>query len=148
MGVEDRELVAVVFGEPDVRIVELELESIRRRGLVASGLVALGPPVAEEDQTARLVRRLALRVRDELRAHGVGDHHQTVRSIADSTSRASQKSAERYFQPPSARIATITPSSRSDASLRAMWTTAPEDTPAKMPSSSSSRRTSSTDSSF
>src|SRR5205807_3412145 len=76
------------------------------------------------------------------------DYHQTVRSIERSTSSASQKSAERYFQPPSARIATTTPSSRSAASLRATCTTAPAETPAKMPSSSSSARTARTESSL
>src|SRR3989442_773489 len=110
MGVEDGELVAVVLREPDLRIVELELEAVRRRGLVAPGLVALRPAFKQEHHPARFVRRLSFRVRDERRAHVVRNHHQTVRPIADSMSSASQKSAERYFQPPSARIVTITPS--------------------------------------
>src|SRR5438309_7645850 len=119
MGVEDGELVAVVLREPQLRIVELQLEAVGRRSRVASALVALGAAVAHEEETASLVRGLRFGVRDELYADVVGDHHQTVRSIADSTSSASQKSAERYFQPPSARMATIVPSSRSAASLRA-----------------------------
>src|SRR5215831_12482280 len=146
--VEDRELVALVLRIPDLGVVELELEPIGRCRGVAARLVALGQPVPKQYEAARLVRRLSQRVLDERRAHVGGDHHQTVCSIDSSTSSASQKSAERYFQPPSAKIATTTPSSRSSASLRATWLTAPADTPAKTPSSSSSRRTSRTDSSF
>src|SRR5207247_665295 len=112
------------------------------------GLVARRSAAAQEHEPARLVRRLSLGVLDELGAHPGRNHHQTVRSIACSTSSASQKSADRYFQPPSARIATTTPSSSSPASLRATWPTAPAETPAKIPSSSSRRRTSRTDSSF
>src|SRR6266849_2798124 len=145
---ENGELVAVVLREPDLWIVELQLEPVRRGCRVATGLVALCASVAQEHQTAGFVRRLALGVRDDRLAHVVRDHHQIVRSIAVSTSSASQKSAERYFQPPSAKIATTTPSSSSAASRRATWPTAPADTPAKMPSSSSRRRTSRTDSSF
>src|SRR6266702_3982466 len=145
---EDGELVAGVFREPHLRIVEFELDAVRRRGLVAARLVAFSAAVAEEDQTAGFVRRLSFGVRDQLPAHVLRDHHQTVRSIAASTSSASQKSAERYFHPPSARIVTTTPLPRSDASLRATWTTAPDETPAKIPSSWSRRRTSSTESSF
>src|SRR3954470_3227430 len=148
MRVEHRELVAVVLGEPQLRVRQLELESIRRRRLVRPRLVALRPPVAKEEQPARFVRRFALGVRDELCAHAAGDHHQTVCSIEASTSSASQKSADRYFQPASARTATVVDPSRSAASLRATCATAPDDTPAKMPSSSSSRLTSRTDSSF
>ena len=54
-----------------------------------------GASVAEEDEPACFVRCFPFGVRDELRAHVLGDHHQTVRSIAVSTSSASQKSAER-----------------------------------------------------
>src|SRR6185312_5158303 len=146
--VKDGELVPVVLRVPDLRVVELELEAVRRRRCVLSRLVALGDAVAQQHEPARLVRRFRLRVRDERRAHVGGDHHQTVRSIASSTSSASQKSADRYFQPPSAKIATTTPSSSSRASLRATWPTAPAETPANTPSSSSKRRTSRTDSSF
>src|SRR5438034_2552005 len=145
---EDGELVAVVLRVPDLRIVELELEAVGRRRRIAARLVALGAFVAQQHQPTRLVRRLLFRVRDQCGAHVGGNHHQTVRSIACSTSSASQKSAERYFQPPSARIATTTPSSSSPASLRATCPTAPDETPAKTPSSSSRRRTSRTDSSF
>src|SRR3954447_6594796 len=145
---ENRELVAFVLGKPDLGIVELQLEAVRRRRGVVARLVALRLAVAEQDETASFVRHLALGVRDERFAHVGGNHHQTVRSIACSTSSFSQKSAERYFQPASARIATTTPSSSSSASFRATCPTAPADTPAKMPSSSSSRRTSCTDSSF
>src|SRR6266571_8675226 len=146
---EDGELVAVVLREPDLGVVELELEPVGRRGGVAAGHVSLGNPVAKENETACLVGGFCLGVRSQRPPHvGGHNHHQTVRSIARSTSSASQKSAERYFQPPSARIATTTPPSSSAASLRATWTTAPDETPAKRPSSSSRRRTSRTDSSF
>src|SRR6266571_1650440 len=116
---EDRQLVAVVFGEPRLGVVELELEAVRRVRFVAAGLVTLCATVSQQDQPAGLVRRFPLGVRDELGAHLGGDHHQTVRSIDASTSSALQKPAERYFQPPSARIATTTPPSRSAASLQA-----------------------------
>src|SRR3954466_473139 len=116
---EDGELVAVVFGVPDLRIVELELEAVRRRRGVASRLVALGAAVAQQHEPAGLVRCFLLRVHDKGRPHLRRNHHQTVRSIECSTSSASQKSADRYFQPPSAKIATTTPASSSDASLRA-----------------------------
>src|ERR671923_520104 len=145
---KDCELVAGVLGKPDLGVVELELEAVRRGSRVAARLVSLGSAVAQEHETAGLIRRLALRMDDERSADVARNHHQTVRSIARSTSSASQKSAERYFQPPSARIATTTPSSSSAASLRATCKTAPEETPAKIPSSSSRRRTSCTDSSF
>ena len=69
VGVEDGELVAVVLGVPDLRIVELELEAVRRRGRVSPGLVALCAAVAQQHEPARLVRRLSLRVRDERGAH-------------------------------------------------------------------------------
>ena len=94
MGVEDGELVAVVLGEPHVRVLELELEPVRGRGRVPAGLVPLCAAVAEEDDAAGLVRRFTLGVRSELCAHALGNHHQTVRSIAVSTSSASQKSAD------------------------------------------------------
>src|SRR5438309_10626705 len=145
---EDGQLVARVLREPDLRIVELELEAVRRRGRVSSGLVPLGPSVTQEDEPARLVRDFFPGVLDEPGSYLGRDHHQTVRSIACSTSSDSQKSADRYFQPPSARIATTTPSSSSPASLRATCPTAPAETPANKPSSSSRRRTSRTDSSF
>src|SRR5437773_5404667 len=148
MGMEHRELVAVVFGEPELGIVELQLEAVRRRGRVPPRLVPLGPAVADQDEAARFVGRLALGVRHELCTHLVGNHHQTKRSIDPSTSSASQKSALRYFQPASARTATTTPPSRSAASFRATRTTAPDETPAKTPFSSSRRRTSRTESSL
>jgi hypothetical protein len=44
--VEDGELVAVVLGVPDLRIVELELEPVRRRRRIAPRLVALRTAVA------------------------------------------------------------------------------------------------------
>src|SRR6266566_3463780 len=100
------------------------------------------------DGLAGLVRRLGPRVLLERGAHLGSDHHQRSASISPSTSSASQKEAERYFQPASARIATITPSSSSAASLRATWTTAPAETPANTPSSSSSARTPATASAF
>ena len=61
---------------------------------------------------------------------------------------SAQKGALRYFQPPSASTQTTTPSSSSPAIFRATWSTAPDEPPAKIPSSSSSARTPSTDSSF
>src|SRR5215211_2465170 len=144
---EDREVVPVVLEEPDLG-VDLELEAVGRGGAVAAGHVALGASVAEEQQPARLVRVLRARVLLERGADLRRDHHQTVRSIDVSTSAASQKSADRYFQPPSGRTQTTTASSRSAARRRATCATAPDETPAKMPSSSSRRRIASTDSSF
>jgi hypothetical protein len=46
--VDDRELVAVVLEEPELRI-DLELEPIRRRSGVAARFVPLGDPVAENE---------------------------------------------------------------------------------------------------
>ena len=112
MRVEHRELVALVLEEPRVGI-DLELEAVRRLERVAPSHVALRAAVAKHDQTARLVRRLVARVLRELRANLGRDHHQTLSSIARSTSSASQNGAERYFQPPSARTQTTTPSSSS-----------------------------------
>src|SRR5438874_69428 len=112
------------------------------------GLVALGLDVAKVDDAVRFVRRLGSRVLLERGAHLGADHHQRSASISRSTSAASQKEAERYFQPASARIATTTPSSSSAASLRATWTTAPAETPAKRPSRSSRARTPATASAF
>src|SRR6187455_1670889 len=130
--VEDREFVAVVFEEPRLR-GHVQLEAVRRRGHVATRDVALSDAVLADDEPARFVRRLGLCVLDELVSNGRRDYHQTDRSIERSTSAASQKSAERYFQPPSARTQTTTPSSSSPASLFATCATAPEDTPPKMP---------------
>ena len=48
-------------------------------------------------------RSVRLGVLPDRQARRVGDYHQTVRSIDSSTSSASQKSADRYFQPASAR---------------------------------------------
>src|SRR3954465_13546470 len=145
---ENRELVALVLGKPDLGIVELQLEAVRRRRGVVARLVALRLAVAEQDETASFVRHLALGVRDERFAHVGGNYHQSVRSIACSTSSVSQKSAERYFQPASARIVTTTPSSSSPASLHATCTAAPAETPAKVPSRSSSACTAATGSAF
>src|SRR5947209_2491297 len=147
MGVEDGELVAVVLEEPQAGI-GLELETVRRRGGVATALVALRDAVAHDDEPARLVRLLGARVSDELGTHLLGDHHQSVRSMDCSTSSAFQKSALRYFQPASASTQTTTPSSSSAARVRATCTTAPDETPANMPSASSSARTARTESSF
>src|SRR6185312_11905005 len=107
-----------------------------------------GDAVVQHDEPAGLVRVLFGRMRDERRAHLLRDYHHRVRSIDSVTSCASQKSAERYFQPPSARTQTTTPSSSSSASFTATCTTAPAETPAKMPSLSSSARTAAIDSSF
>src|SRR5262249_57799392 len=114
---------------------------------VGAADVALRVTAAEDDQAACLVRRLHLRVLDELRADPRRDHHQTLSSIARSTSAACQNAAERYFHPASARTQTTTPSSSSSASLRATCATAPADTPANRPSRARKSRTPATDSS-
>src|SRR5437867_12199251 len=147
MRVEDRELEAVVLQEPRLRI-DVELEAVRRLERVPPGHVALRTAVAEHDQSAGFIRRFRAGVVRQLGAKLGRDHHQTLSSIARDTSAASQKSAERYFQPPSARMQTTTPSSSSPASLLATWVTAPEETPANSPSASRSARTPATDSSF
>src|SRR5207302_4543660 len=95
-----------------------------------------------------LVRGFGSRVLLEGGADLGANYHQRSASISPSTSSASQKEAERYFHPASARIATTTPSSSSPASLRATWATAPAETPAKTPSLSSSARTPATASAF
>src|SRR5207244_11963719 len=112
------------------------------------GDVALCRAVSQRDEPARLVRLFRARVGLELRADLGWDHHQTALSSSSASAPVSQKPAERYFQPPSASTATTTPSSRSAASLRATWTTAPEETPAKMPSRAKSSRSPATDSAF
>src|SRR5579862_8831738 len=77
------------------------------------------------------------------------NYHQSDASIERSTSDAFQNGAERYFQPASARTqTTVEPPGNSSAIRRATWTTAPEDTPAKIPSRSSSARTAATASAF
>src|SRR5439155_27280832 len=129
-------------------VLRPELEAVRARCLVDRGDVALGDAVAKGDQATCLVRCLRARVLGELGTDGRGHYHQTDRSIAPATSSESQKSAERYFQPPSASTQTMTPSSSSSASRSAAWITAPEETPPKMPSRSSSRRRPATDCSF
>src|SRR5205823_13695211 len=139
MRVEEGELVAFVLQEPVLR-VSTEVEAVRARGRVLAGDVALGDAVPEDDEPAGLVRRLRARVCLKLRADLRRDHHQTPPSSSRSGSAASQKPAERYFQPPSASTMTTTPSSSSAASFRAAWTTAPDETPAKIPSCSSSAR--------
>src|SRR5262249_25489603 len=137
--VEDGELVAVVLEKPALGL-DLELEAVRARGRVAGREGALGHAAAERDQAAGFVRLPPPRVLLARGADRGRDHHQTASSIARSGSAASQNGAERYFQPASARTATTTPSSSSAASLRATWITAPEETPAKTPSSSRSAR--------
>src|SRR5262245_38389801 len=131
MGVEDGELVALVLEiEDQRRIGNDEIEAVGARRRVDTGDEPLGGPVTERDQAAGLVRCLLLRVPLELQPQLGGDYHQGPCSIAAPGSCASQKSPERYFQPPSARIATTTPSSSSSARRRATWTTAPDETPA------------------
>src|SRR6266851_4008555 len=148
MRVEDGQLVAVVLEEPDLG-VGLELVAVRRLEPVAAADVALGDAVAENDQAAAFVRCLLAAVRAQLLADRLGDYHHSVRSIDSSTSSARQNSAERYFQPPSASTATmVEPSGSSSAILRATCTTAPAETPAKIPSRSSSACTAATDSAF
>src|SRR5215470_5374334 len=142
--VDDRKLVALVLEEPQVRI-DLQLEAVRRLGGVAAGLVAIGDSVAQHEQAAALVRQLLPRVVGQRLAHGRRHYHH---SLLSSISSPCQKPAERYFQPPSARTPTTTPSSSSPASRRATWSTAPLETPAKMPSRSRSACTPATASSF
>src|SRR5919106_6726714 len=147
MRVEDGELVALVLEEPDLG-VDLELEPVRGLRSIAAPHVLVRDSVAHQQDSTRLVGGLRLGVLRQCPPNFGGHYHQTVRSIDRSTSSASQKSAERYFQPASASTQTTTPSSRSAASLRATCATAPDETPAKIPSSSSSARTPATDSSF
>src|SRR5690348_5539390 len=129
--------------------VEIQLEAVRRGGLVHGRDVLDGSPVLEEQQAAGLVRRLGAGMGRDRVAHRRRDYHQSVRSIEPPTSSALQKSALRYFQPPSARMQTTTaPSSSSSASFRATCTTAPPEMPAKIPSRSRRARTAATDSSF
>src|SRR5436190_1876628 len=147
MRVEDGELEAVVLEEPHLGI-DVELVPVRRRELVPAAHVPLRDAVAEDDHAAALVRRLLGGVRMELLPDGRRNHHQSVASIDSSTSASAalQNGAERYFQPPSARTqATVEPSGSSSAIRRATWTTAPDETPAKIPSRSRSARTAITD---
>src|SRR5205085_1495318 len=146
---EDGEPESLVLEEPRLGLGE-ELEPVRARGLVRPRDVALGDVVAKDEKPAGLVGPLGLGVLDERRAHLCRDYHQRRSSIVASawSVGAVQKSAERYFQPPSARTATTVPSSSSRARRRATWRTAPEETPAKMPSRSRSIRTPATESSF
>src|SRR5437867_13074145 len=99
---EDGELVAVVLEEEVERVARSQLEAVRAGRGVLGRQVALGDAVAEGDQSAGLVRSFVVRMLLELAADRLGDYHQWPRSIAASGSSASQKSAERYFQPPSA----------------------------------------------
>src|SRR5437868_15232915 len=94
--------------------IEEELEPVRRRSLVHRGDVLDGAPVLEQQQAARLVRSLGSGVGGDGLADRRRDYHQSVRSIEPQTSPASQKSALRYFQPPSARTQTTTAPSRSE----------------------------------
>src|SRR5579872_7125569 len=129
--------------------IEVELEAIRGCRLVHGAHVLDGSVAVEQEQPAGLVRRFVSRVRGDRVADRLRDYHHSVRSIDSPTSAADQKSALRYFHPPSARMQTTTAlSSSSPASLRATCTTAPAETPAKIPSRSSSARTAATDSSF
>src|SRR5579875_2773892 len=79
-----------------------------------------------------------LRVQSARNAHNkrITCYHNNLAS--NSSSRLSrlrvQRSSLRYFQPPSARITTILPRSRLDATRRAAWSAAPQEGPAKMPS--------------
>src|SRR5215216_7316690 len=99
---KDGKLVAVVLREPDLRIVQFELEPVGRGCGVSAGDVPLGDSVPAKDEAARFIGSLGFGVSGECATHRAGNYHQTVRSMDASTSSASQKSAERYFQPPSA----------------------------------------------
>jgi hypothetical protein len=79
MRVEDGELVTLVLQEPDLRL-DLEPEPVRRRVRVPPALITHGPPIAQDDQTARLVRRLLERVPLELAPDLSRDQHRTRRS--------------------------------------------------------------------
>src|SRR5262249_28186681 len=140
----DRELVALVLEEPELR-VDLELEAVRRVCGVAARLVAVGNAVAEDEQAAALVRQLLSRVLGECLTDRRRHYHH---SLLSSISSPCQKPAERYFQPPSARTQTTTPSSSSCPRRRATWSTAPLQTPAKIPSRSRSACTPTTASSL
>src|SRR5262245_53837128 len=92
--------------------VDVELERVERLGgLVFARDVLDGRVPVEEQQPAGFVRKLRPGMLGDRLPDGRRDHHQTVFSIECSTSppSASQKSAEMYFQPPSARIVTTTP---------------------------------------
>ena len=65
MGVEDRELVALVLEEPDLGI-DLEPEPVGRRLRVSAALVADRAVVAEQDEATGFVRRLLGRMALEL----------------------------------------------------------------------------------
>ncbi len=65
---EDGELEAVVLEEEIGGVARTELEAVGARERVLARQVALGDAVAKRDQPARLVRRLGLRVGDELLA--------------------------------------------------------------------------------
>src|SRR5919108_1277859 len=148
MRVENREVIPLVLEEEVGRITRAELEPVRASQRVLARKVPLCNTVAERDETTGLVRRLGACVLDQLLADLGRNYHQTACSIACSTSSASQSGADRYFQPPSARIATTTPSSSSSARRRATCRTPPDETPAKIPSASSSARIPATDSAF
>ena len=137
---EDRELVALVFEEEVQRIHGPELEAVRARGLVDRRDVALGDAVAEGATSPHASFGASARACAASASRTVAGNHQTDRSISASGSWASQKPADRYFQPPSASTQTTTPSSSSPARRSAAWTTAPEETPPKMPSRSRSSR--------
>src|SRR5262249_26135655 len=149
VGVEDGELVAVVLEEEVVRRSGAELEPVGAGGGVRPPQGAVGGAVPGGAGAAGVVRRFRLGVLFVLPPAGGGHYHRWPRSIEVSGSGSAQKSADRYFQPASARMQTTTePCSTSSASLRATCTTAPADTPAKMPSRSSRARRPATDSAF
>src|ERR671925_196457 len=97
---EDGELVALVLEEP-VLGLGLQLEAVWAGGGVLRRDVPAGAAGSEDDEAAGFVRLLGTRVLLERGTHLRGDHHQTDCSISASASGpASQKPAERYFQPP------------------------------------------------
>src|SRR6478735_5505080 len=111
-----------------------------------------GGRVADDEATG-LVRVLGTGLRSDRLADGwrhengrwpgvVGHHQFTPPSSASSiSSRLVEKvPADRYFQPPSGRSATIVPDSISDATRAAATMTAPHDGPAKIPSRKTSSR--------
>ena len=79
MGVEDGELVALVLEEPDLGL-DLEPETVGRGLRVSATLVSDRAAVAEQDETAGLVRDLLGRVALQLAPELSRDDHRTRHS--------------------------------------------------------------------
>src|SRR6185436_4185171 len=130
---------------PSLRVdLVLDLEYLQRSDLVphrarvdVRRLEHLhGDAVLRSDDPAALVGELGSSVIDDLVVELARDYHQTVESTASSSSTDFvQSSADRYFEPSSATTNTTFPSSSSDAMRTATDAIAPDETPAKIPSS-------------